>query len=146
MMTTSQARENFLAAMETLRSAKVRSFLTVMGIVIGVSSVISMAAIIGGLNKFVADKVQSLGSRTYFVTRFPPGTDPAHWPELYRKVADMWRTQPHYTLQELGTIRSPTLVMAGEFDVIRRTGPSAFAFENILITTMRRSSARPRPR
>src|SRR6267154_6552113 len=84
MMTTSQARENFLAAMETLRSAKVRSFLTVMGIVIGVSSVISMAAIIGGLNKFVADKVQSLGSRTYFVTRFPPGTDPAHWPERIR--------------------------------------------------------------
>src|SRR5258708_40250659 len=84
MMTTSQARENFLAAMETLRSAKVRSFLTVMGIVIGVSSVISMAAIIGGLNKFVADKVQSLGSRTYFLTRFPPGTHPAHWPQRIR--------------------------------------------------------------
>jgi pimeloyl-ACP methyl ester carboxylesterase len=53
--------------------------------------------------------------------------DPAHWPELYRKVADMWRTQPHYTLQELGTIRSPTLVMAGEFDVIRRAHTDALA-------------------
>ncbi|MBZ5524654.1 MAG: ABC transporter permease [Acidobacteriia bacterium] len=83
-MTASQARENFVAAMETLRAAKVRSILTVTGIVIGVSSVISMASIIGGLNKFVADKVQSLGSRTYFVTRFPPGTDPAHWPEKIR--------------------------------------------------------------
>src|SRR5437660_11264809 len=83
-MSASQARENFRAAMETLRAAKVRSFLTVTGIVIGVSSVISMASIIGGLNKFVADKVQSLGSRTYFVTRFPPGTDPAHWPEKIR--------------------------------------------------------------
>jgi len=53
--------------------------------------------------------------------------DPAHWPVLYRKVTGMWRTQPHYTLQELGTIRSPTLVMAGEFDVIRRAHTDVLA-------------------
>jgi len=84
VMTLAQARENFLAAMGTLRSSKVRSALTVLGIVIGVSSVISMAAIIQGLNKFVQDKVESLGSRTYFLSRFPPGTDPSHWPESIR--------------------------------------------------------------
>ena len=84
LMTLEQVRENFLAAMETLRSSKVRSALTVLGIVIGVSSVISMAAIIQGLNKFVQDKVESLGSRTYFLTRFPPGTDPSRMPQRYR--------------------------------------------------------------
>jgi len=84
IMTLAQARENFFAAMETLRSSKVRSALTVLGIVIGVSSVISMAAIIQGLNKFVQNKVESLGSRTYFLTRFPPGMDPAHMPERIR--------------------------------------------------------------
>src|SRR5258708_8252838 len=83
-MTLAQARENFFAAMKTLRSSKVRSALTVLGIVIGVSSVISMAAIIQGLNKFVQNKVESLGSRTYFLTRFPPGMDPAHMPERIR--------------------------------------------------------------
>ena len=83
-MTLVQARENFFAAMETLRSSKVRSALTVLGIVIGVSSVISMAAIIQGLNKFVQDRVESLGSRTYFLTRFPPGTDPSRMPERIR--------------------------------------------------------------
>jgi putative ABC transport system permease protein len=84
IMTASQARENCLAALETLRSSKVRSALTVLGIVIGVSSVISMASIIQGLNKFVQDKVESLGSRTYFVSRFPPGTDPSRWPQSIR--------------------------------------------------------------
>ena len=84
LMTLAQARENFFAAMETLRSSKVRSALTVLGIVIGVSSVISMAAIIQGLNKFVQDRVESLGSRTYFLTRFPPGTDPSRMPERIR--------------------------------------------------------------
>src|SRR5208282_628715 len=83
-MTLVQIRENFLTAMETLRSSKVRSALTVLGIVIGVSSVISMAAIIQGLNQFVQDKVESLGSRTYFLSRFPPGTDPTRWPESIR--------------------------------------------------------------
>src|SRR5712692_2759487 len=83
-MTLAQARENFLAAMETLRSSKVRSAMTMLGIIIGVSSVISMAAIIQGLNKFVQTKVESLGSRTYFVSRFPPGTDPSRWPERIR--------------------------------------------------------------
>src|SRR5260370_2898721 len=84
IMTLAQARENFLAAMETLRSSKVRFALTVLGIVIGVSSVISMAAIIQGLNKFVQDRVESLGSRTYFISRFPPGSDPSRWPESIR--------------------------------------------------------------
>jgi len=84
LMTRAQARENFFAALATLRANKIGSALTVIGIVIGVSSVISMAAIIGGLNKFVQDKVESLGSRTYFLTRFPPGTDPGHMAEKFR--------------------------------------------------------------
>src|SRR5271169_3050477 len=82
--TLARARENFFAAMQALRSSKVRSGLTVLGIVIGVSSVISMAAIIQGLNKFVQDKVEALGSRTYFLTRFPPAMDPSRMPERIR--------------------------------------------------------------
>jgi pimeloyl-ACP methyl ester carboxylesterase len=45
--------------------------------------------------------------------------DPAHWPAFYRKVVTMWRTEPHYTLDDLGRIQAPTLVLAGEFDVVR---------------------------
>jgi putative ABC transport system permease protein len=111
LMTASQARENFLAALGTLRSAKVRSALTVLGIIIGVASVIAMAAIIQGLNKFVQDKVESLGSRTYFVSRFPPGTDPSRWPESIRTrryfeadYADFIRgAAPHLQTTTFGT-------------------------------------------
>ena len=111
-MTLAQARENFAAAMQTLHSAKVRSALTVLGIVIGVSSVISMAAIIQGLNKFVQERVESLGSLTYFITRFPPGTDPSHMPDRYRvrryigyDYAEFIRTaSPHLeTISTVGT-------------------------------------------
>ncbi len=47
--------------------------------------------------------------------------DPAHWPALYKKVVTMWATQPNYTLADLGRIKAPVLVMAGEFDAIKRT-------------------------
>jgi len=110
VMTLAQARENFLAAMGTLRSSKVRSGLTVLGIVIGVSSVISMAAIIQGLNKFVQDKVESLGSRTYFLSRFPPGTDPSRWPESIRTRRYLQYDYADFVRQAAPDVQSVTTV------------------------------------
>jgi pimeloyl-ACP methyl ester carboxylesterase len=54
-----------------------------------------------------------------FYARHAP--DPAHWPVLYRKVVTMWATQPHFSIADLGQIKAPVLVMAGEFDLIKRT-------------------------
>jgi putative ABC transport system permease protein len=79
-MTRHEVVENVFVAMETLRGHKVRSSLTILGIVIGVTSVISVASIIEGLNRFVQERVDSLGSRTYFISRLPPGSDPNRLP------------------------------------------------------------------
>src|SRR6184192_2378872 len=70
--------ENLGVALETLRSRKARSALTVLGIVIGVTSVISVAAIIDGLNGFIKGKIAAVGSRLYIVTRIPFGSNPFH--------------------------------------------------------------------
>jgi putative ABC transport system permease protein len=72
-MTRGEVRENLLVALDTLRSRKIRSALTILGIVIGVSSVIAVAAIIDGLNGYIQGRIQSFGSRSFFVTRIPPG-------------------------------------------------------------------------
>src|SRR5712672_1910987 len=72
-MTRTELNENFTLAMDTIRARKGRSALTILGIVIGVTSVISVAAIIEGLNKHVADRVQTLGSRVFFISRIPQG-------------------------------------------------------------------------
>ena len=69
-----QARENLVIALETIRTNKFRSFLTILGVVIGVTSVISVASIIEGLNNLVADRVNQLGSKVFFVSRIPPFT------------------------------------------------------------------------
>jgi pimeloyl-ACP methyl ester carboxylesterase len=58
-------------------------------------------------------------SAGYFYKLVAP--DPAHWAVFYQKVITMWQTQPHYTLADLGKIQAPVLVMAGQFDCIKRT-------------------------
>ncbi len=72
-MTRHEIKENLLVALDTLRARKIRSALTILGIVIGVTSVISVAAIIDGLNGYIQGRIQSFGSRSFFVTRIPPG-------------------------------------------------------------------------
>ena len=76
--------ENFAVALETLRSRKARSALTVLGIVIGVTSVIAVAAIIDGLNSHIKGRITSIGSRLFIISRIPFGTNPSRPPERIR--------------------------------------------------------------
>ncbi len=83
-MTRHEVLENLAVALDTIRARKVRSGLTILGIVIGVTSVIAVASIIDGLNGVIKERVQKLGSRTLFVTRISPGTNPARMPQKVR--------------------------------------------------------------
>jgi putative ABC transport system permease protein len=76
--------ENLSAAVNTLRDRKVRSALTILGVVIGVTSVIAVASIIDGLNGVVKERVSKLGSRTLFVTRIPPTQGLGRLPQKIR--------------------------------------------------------------
>jgi ABC-type antimicrobial peptide transport system permease subunit len=53
---------NVKMAMASLRGAKIRTFLTMLGIIIGVASVVSVVALGEGLKKTVNDEVQSFGN------------------------------------------------------------------------------------
>ncbi len=64
--------ELFIVALDSLRKNKLRSLLTLLGIVIGVTTVIGMSSVINGLNASVAGQFESLGSNLIFVYRFSP--------------------------------------------------------------------------
>ena len=70
-MRASDSRESVRMAMETLRANKMRSGLTILGIVIGVTTVITLSSFINGLNRDVETFVASFGSNVYWVFRFP---------------------------------------------------------------------------
>ncbi|MCW5980325.1 MAG: ABC transporter permease [Bryobacteraceae bacterium] len=84
-MTRGEIYENMLVAFDTLRAHKVRSALTVIGIVIGVTSVISVASIIEGLNGYIAHRVEEMGSRAYYLSRFPMSAGFGRIPESVRR-------------------------------------------------------------
>jgi putative ABC transport system permease protein len=83
-MTRTEWRENLLVALDTIRTRKVRSALTILGIVIGVTSVICVAAIIDGLNGYIEQRIRTFGSRTFFVTRIPAGYTGGRLPQKIR--------------------------------------------------------------
>ena len=70
-MAQGQNRESIKMAFETLRTNNLRSGLTVLGIVIGVTTVITMSSVINGLNNRVSDWVSSLGSNVFWVFHMP---------------------------------------------------------------------------
>jgi putative ABC transport system permease protein len=70
-MTRADVRETTQMAMDTLRANKLRSGLTILGIVIGVMTVITISSVINGLNANVSSMVESLGTNVLWVFRFP---------------------------------------------------------------------------
>jgi ABC-type antimicrobial peptide transport system permease subunit len=60
-------------ALSTLLSNKLRSFLTVFGVVIGVITVMLIASIISGIDVSVKKEVESFGTRSIFISKFNPG-------------------------------------------------------------------------
>jgi putative ABC transport system permease protein len=67
-------KETVTMALGTLRANKMRSGLTILGIVIGVLTVIAISSVVNGLNSGVEGLVQSLGSNILYIYRFPAFT------------------------------------------------------------------------
>jgi putative ABC transport system permease protein len=70
-MRASDQRETIKMALDTLRANKLRSSLTILGIVIGVMTVITISSVINGLNSGVSTLVASFGTNVLWVFRFP---------------------------------------------------------------------------
>src|SRR6201984_402283 len=93
--------EQVALALDTLRKNLMRSALTVLGIVIGITTVITVSAVINGLNENVLGGIRELGSDTIIAYRFPWASlsrPPSEWfnrKELQPEWADDMEKLPH---------------------------------------------------
>jgi putative ABC transport system permease protein len=62
--------ENLKMALSTLRNNKLRSFLTIFGVIIGVITVMLISSIISGIDTAVKKQVESFGTRSIFLRKF----------------------------------------------------------------------------
>jgi putative ABC transport system permease protein len=99
-MAHGQVGESVKMALDTLRANKLRSGLTILGIVIGVTTVIVISSVINGLNNRVADFADSLGSNVLWVFHIPvigvrPTTEQLTRRKLTMDDVYAMRTLPH---------------------------------------------------
>src|ERR1051325_4556236 len=70
---TSTFYENLKMALDTLRTHKLRSFLTVFGVMVGVITAMLFSSIISAINVAVEKEVESFGTRSIFLYKMEIG-------------------------------------------------------------------------
>ena len=81
--------ETVRMAVDSLKGHKLRSFLTALGIVIGVMTVIGMVSIIQGLNRSFLQDLEAVGSDIIGITKFEPGIQVGERSEEERQRKDL---------------------------------------------------------
>ncbi|MBX3267951.1 MAG: ABC transporter permease [Acidobacteria bacterium] len=72
-MIRAEFKENLLMAFDTLRQHKLRSFLTILGVVVGTTTVIVIAAFVSGIDSRVSKEIESFGTNSIYAFKFDPG-------------------------------------------------------------------------
>lgn len=121
-----ELKEGFFIALRAIRSNKVRSILTMLGIVIGVTSVVVMSTAIKGIDKAFQDGVSALGSDVLYVDKWAWFDNTDWWKIRARKNLTIDDFNKFKALAKLPAAVAPTLwtvqtVKYGELSV-----PSVF--------------------
>ena len=89
--------ETFKLALDALRAHKLRSFLTLLGVILAVLTLVTVMSVVAGLNFYVADRVANLGANVYVVDRFGIITSEDAWIKAQKR--------PLLTLEEFEWVR-----------------------------------------
>lgn len=88
------------AALRSLRGSKLRSFLTLLGIILATTTLIAVMSVISGMDVYIAENVSNMGADGYRVQRMVMlGFDP-------KKYMEMLRRNPVLTREEFDFLRS----------------------------------------
>jgi putative ABC transport system permease protein len=77
--------EPTVMALQTIRAHKLRTFLTLLGVILSVATLIFVIALIEGINRYIAERVANMGANVFLVLRFPIITDTKEFLQALRR-------------------------------------------------------------
>ncbi|MBD3168687.1 MAG: FtsX-like permease family protein [candidate division Zixibacteria bacterium] len=80
--------ESITIAVASLLANKLRAILTLLGMIIGVMTVITVVSVINGMNNYVAEQINQMGSSTFIIDKYGVITSEDEWYEK-RKRKDL---------------------------------------------------------
>jgi putative ABC transport system permease protein len=121
--------ETLRLALDALRAHKLRSFLTLLGVILAVTTLVAVMSVVAGLNFYVADRVANLGANVFLVDRFGIITSEDEWIKAQKR--------PLVTLEEFEWLRdnmktASRVAAAGWVNIDMRSG--SILLENTRVT------------
>jgi len=96
------AREAFWIALEALRAHKLRSFLTLLGVVIATTTLIVVMSIINGMNLYIADRIANLGANVFILDQYKWTTSDEEWLKMQRRNKPIHMEDYEFLKENLG--------------------------------------------
>src|SRR5580704_15021575 len=87
-------RETVRIAFDTLRAHKLRTFLTLLGVILAVTTLVAVISVLTGLNVYVSDKVANLGANALVIDKIGIVTNLDQWTRA--------RKRPPLDMAEIG--------------------------------------------
>lgn len=106
LLNLTEIRDGILMAFGAIKANKFRAFLTILGVMIGVGSVICLAAIIDGLDGAMEAEIDQLGSNIIMISKFAPDED-------REALTDEDRNRPPITVNEARIIQDQAQYVDG---------------------------------
>lgn len=150
MQATASIREAFGVAVASLRASKLRSFLTLVGIILATTTLIAVMSIIHGMDLYIAQNVSDMGADGFRVVRFAfiGNWDPKKFLEYLRKNPELNRSEYNFIrsratmVSEIGMQiyrREPVVYLSERLDGVSLQGatPNIAAITNTQIVSGR---------
>jgi putative ABC transport system permease protein len=107
-------------ALQSLRGSKLRSFLTLLGIILATTTLIAVMSVISGMDVYIAQNVSSMGADGYRVQRIVMmGFDPKKYMEMLRRNPQLTREEYEFLRQRL-TMTKEIGISAGRSVTVHR--------------------------
>ena len=113
--------ESVALALSAILAHKLRSFLTLLGIIFGVATVIVVVSLVEGFNKYFNDKIADLGSNAFVVNKMGIVTSLQEWIERSKKNKDIKLDDLHAIKEHPAYVRDAAAVMRRRGNVKRDT-------------------------